>query len=263
MALIAFAADKGSPGVTTTAITLAAVWPRRALLAELDPSGGDIVLRLRGPRQSLLSPERGLLSLAVAARRTLTTEALWQHVQILDGGLEVLVGLAAPEQAGGLGALWRPLTALLAGVPGVDVLADCGRLYPGTPAMEVLRGSALTVLVTTAQVDAVAHLRGRAASLCQQLGTAGFQGVPVGVLVVADPKESDVPREIEAVLAGNRVPARVLGRLAHDEGAAAMLRGQWGGRLSRSLLVRSAREVATVLTNSLDNRGLVGVPVER
>ncbi|PZS31965.1 MAG: hypothetical protein DLM59_08975 [Pseudonocardiales bacterium] len=258
MALIAFAADKGSPGVTTTALSLAAVWPRRALLAELDPSGGDIVLRLRGPRQSLLSPERGLLSLAVAARRKLTTEALWQHIQMLDGGLEVLIGLATPEQAGGLGALWRPLTGLLAGIPGVDVLADCGRLYPGTPAMEVLKGSALTVLVTTPEVDAVAHLRARATSLCLQLGTAGFEGVPVGVLVVADPKETDGPREVESVLASSGVPVRVLGRIARDEGAAAMLRGQWGGRLSRSLLVRSAREVATVLTNSLDNRGLVG-----
>jgi hypothetical protein len=263
VALIAFAADKGSPGVTTTALSLAAVWPRRALLAELDPSGGDIVLRLRGPRQTMLSPERGLLSLAVAARRKLTTEALWQHVQILDGGLEVLIGLATPEQAGGLGALWRPLTALLAGVPGVDVLADCGRLFSGTPAMEVLKGSALTVLVTRPDVDAVAHLRARALSLCPQLGTGGFDGVPVGVVAVVDPKDVDGPQQIETVLASSQVPVRVLGRIAHDEGAAAMLRGQWGGRLSRSLLVRSAREVATVLTNSLDNRGSVGVPLER
>jgi len=263
VALIAFAADKGSPGVTTTALSLAAVWPRRALLAELDPSGGDIVLRLRGPRQTLLSPERGLLSLAVAARRKLTTESLWQHVQILDGGLEVLIGLAAPEQAGGLGNLWRPLTALLAGIPGVDVLADCGRLFPGTPVMDVLRGSALAVLVTTPEVDAVAHLRSRAISLCQQLGTAGFEGVPVGVLAVAGPKDTDGPRQIEAVLAASSVPVRVLGRIARDDAAAAMLRGQWGGRLSRSLLVRSAREVATVLTNSLDNHGSVGVPLER
>ena len=40
--LIAVAADKGAPGVTTTAVTLAAVWPRPVLLAECDPAGGDI-----------------------------------------------------------------------------------------------------------------------------------------------------------------------------------------------------------------------------
>ena len=69
MALIVLASDKGSPGVTTTAITLAAVWPRRALLAELDPTGGDVALRLRGPRGAPLSPEVGLISLAVGVRR--------------------------------------------------------------------------------------------------------------------------------------------------------------------------------------------------
>ena len=46
MALIAVAADKGAPGVTTTALALAAVWPRPVLLAECDPAGGDLVYRL-------------------------------------------------------------------------------------------------------------------------------------------------------------------------------------------------------------------------
>ena len=41
--LIAVAADKGAPGVTTTAVALAAVWPRPVLLAECDPAGGDLV----------------------------------------------------------------------------------------------------------------------------------------------------------------------------------------------------------------------------
>jgi len=258
VALVAVAADKGSPGVTTTALTLAAVWPRRALLAELDPSGGDVVLRLRGPQQSLLSAERGLISLAVAARRELTTELLWQHVQVLDGGLEVLIGVATPEQAGGLGTLWRPLTTLLAGMPGVDVIADCGRLFPGSPALTVLQGSALVVLVTRPDVDAVAHLRSRVLSLTQQLGSGGFDGVPVGVVVVADAKDAEVHREVEAVLARAGAPAHVLGHLADDKAAAAMLRGQWGGRLRRSLLVRSAREVSGALAAALETGELVG-----
>ena len=48
VALIAVAADKGAPGVTTTAVALAAVWPRPVLLAECDPAGGDLVYRLPG-----------------------------------------------------------------------------------------------------------------------------------------------------------------------------------------------------------------------
>ena len=45
MALIAIASDKGAPGVTTSALALAAVWPRPVLLAECDPSGGDLAYR--------------------------------------------------------------------------------------------------------------------------------------------------------------------------------------------------------------------------
>ena len=49
MSLVALAADKGSPGVTTAAVALAAVWPRPALVAECDPSGGDLAMRLHAP----------------------------------------------------------------------------------------------------------------------------------------------------------------------------------------------------------------------
>src|ERR1700733_5524315 len=67
MALIAVAADKGAPGVTTTALSLAAVWPRPVLLAECDPAGGDLVYRLPAPgrgrpgrrRPGLPAPGRG------------------------------------------------------------------------------------------------------------------------------------------------------------------------------------------------------------
>ena len=81
MALVVVASDKGSPGVTTTALTMAAVWPRRALLAELDPSGGDVALRLRGPRGAPLSSEVGLISLAVGARRGMRPEQIFEHPQ--------------------------------------------------------------------------------------------------------------------------------------------------------------------------------------
>ena len=47
MSLIAVAAGKDSRGVTTTALALAAVWPRAraVLLAECDPSGGSLAAR--------------------------------------------------------------------------------------------------------------------------------------------------------------------------------------------------------------------------
>jgi hypothetical protein len=69
--LIVMASAKGSPGVTTTALALATVWPRQVLLAECDPVGGDIVA---GFLRAAVPPSGGLLDVALAARRGLTPE---------------------------------------------------------------------------------------------------------------------------------------------------------------------------------------------
>ncbi|MDR0344130.1 MAG: hypothetical protein LBI49_13680, partial [Nocardiopsaceae bacterium] len=78
MALIAVAADKGAPGVTTSSVVLAAVWPRPVLLAECDGSGGDLVYRLPAEGGGRLDPQRGLLSLAVASQRGLQPQQVWE-----------------------------------------------------------------------------------------------------------------------------------------------------------------------------------------
>ncbi|HZD68787.1 MAG TPA: hypothetical protein VFA45_07675, partial [Actinomycetes bacterium] len=63
MSVIALAAGKGSRGVTTAALALAATWPapRRVLLAECDPAGGSLAVRFR------LRPTPGLVSLGSVA----------------------------------------------------------------------------------------------------------------------------------------------------------------------------------------------------
>src|SRR5215813_13782346 len=200
MALLAVAADKGSPGVTTTALSLAAVWPRRCVLAELDPFGGDIGYRLRGPRGVPLSPETGLITLAVGARRGGPPEQLFEHVQRLDGGLEVLLGLATGDQAGGMAGLWGPLATLLDRTPGVDVVADCGRLYGQAPTLEVLRNAAGVLLVTRPTVDGVAHLRTRVAHLAGELRSGLPDGVPLFVVVIAAARDDKSAAEIGLVL---------------------------------------------------------------
>ena len=251
MALIAVAADKGSPGVTTAALTMAAVWPRRALLAELDPTGGDVALRLRGPRGVPLSPETGLISLAVAVRRGAQPHQVFEHVQRLDGGLEVVVGLTTGEQGSGLAGMWGPVGELLDRVPGVDVVADLGRLYPASPAADVLPSATAIVLVTRPSIDAVAHLRARAATVLRDLDR-GPSGTPsVTCVVVTTPRDDASPKQIETVLRQAGLPVPVIGRIAHDPKGAGMLAGDWVGRLDRSLLVRSTREVVGRLAQRL------------
>ncbi len=251
MALVVVASDKGSPGVSTTALTMAAVWPRRALLAELDPSGGDVALRLRGPRGAPLSPEVGLISLAVAVRRGTQPQQVFEHVQRLDGGLEVIVGLATGEQGSGLTGLWGPVGQLLEEVPGLDVVADCGRLYAGSPATDVLQHASAVVLVTRPSIEAVAHLRARAAAVLRELDRRPTAPPPVAVVVVTSPRDDASPRQIEQVLRQAGLPVPVLGRIALDPKGAGLLSGEWVGRLDRSLLVRSAREVAGRLAQRL------------
>jgi len=245
MALIALAADKGSPGVSTAAIALGAVWPRPVLVAEVDPAGGDLVYRLPAEGGEMLDPGRGLLSLATTARRGLRPEQIGQHVQRLSGGLDVLVGLTNAEQAQGLTWLWSPLGRCFASLTPIDVIADCGRLSPGTPMTDLLREADLIVLLVRPVLDQVAHLRERISALA---AVESRTRPPIGVVVIADPRgyRGSID-EIERIVTQAELPATILGGFAYDPKGAEMLRGHWGGRLDKSLLVRSARELAGTL----------------
>lgn len=231
------AADKGAPGVTTAATALGAVWPRPVLLAECDPSGGDLVYRLPGEDGGMLNPGRGLLSLGATARRGLYPEQIYAHAQRLVGGLDVLVGLGHGEQAAGLAWLWGPLGRALAALPRADVLADCGRLGGHPQINDLIAEADLVVLFTRASLDHVAHLRERLALLPK--------GPERGVVVVADPRSyRPAIGEVRRIVTAANANVAFVGGLAHDPKGAELLRGQWGGRLDRSLLIRTARELA-------------------
>ncbi|HEX6469079.1 MAG TPA: hypothetical protein VF069_08280 [Streptosporangiaceae bacterium] len=248
MALIALAADKGAPGVTTAAIALGAVWPRPILVAECDQAGGDLVYRLPADG-GMLNPARGMLSLAATARRGLRPEQIGEHVQRLVGGLDVLVGLTNAEQAQGLTWLWGPLGRAFQGLSqadGVDVLADCGRLGAASPLLDLVREADYVLLFARATLEHVAHLRERIAALGKEL--AGPGAPPLGIVVIADPRQyHSAVADVDRIITNANLPAVVLGGLALDARGAEMLRGQWGGRLDRSSLVRSARELAGVV----------------
>lgn len=258
MALIALAADKGSPGVTTTAVALAAVWPRRSLLAEADPAGGDLVYRSAAAHGGQLNPNIGMLSIAATARRGLAANQLWDHVQPLSGGLEVLVGLGNAEQATGLAGLWPTLGrafSSLADSPDspADVIADCGRVSGDTPVTELLPHADLVLLVSRAEPECLARVRDRAAALSTKLhgGSRGAASVAtplVGVVLIAEPGDSGkLVNQVNDMLVHSRTGVRVVGTLADDPAGAGQLAGRRRGRLDKSLLIRSARKVTADL----------------
>lgn len=256
MALIALAADKGAPGVTTTAVALAALWPRRALLAEADPAGGDLVYRSVGPNGRPLDPSTGILSLAATARRGIAAEQLWDHAQRLSGGLDVIVGLAASDQATGLSGQWGALGrafAELAQSPhqeaAADVLVDLGRLDAYSPANALLPHAALLLLLTRTQPENLAHVRDRAVALHTKLhgpqrGATAHPGPQIGIVLIADPQHGGrIASQLNEMLHPARTGIRVVGLVADDPAGAEQLAGRRRGRVDKSLLVRSVRQL--------------------
>ncbi|MFY1678252.1 MULTISPECIES: hypothetical protein [unclassified Streptomyces] len=258
MALIALAADKGSPGVTTAAVALAAVWPRRVLLAETDPAGGDLVYRSAAAHGGPLDPNTGMLSIAATARRGLVPDQLWDHVQPLSGGLDVLVGLGTSEQAAGLAGLWptlgRAFTSLAESPQApADVIADCGRVSGGSPAVELFPHASLVLLISRVEPEALARVRDRATALSASLhggprGAGSIAMPAIGVVLIADTAVAGkLAGQVNDMLVHARTGARVVGTLADDANGAAQLAGRRRGRLEKSLLIRSARKVTADL----------------
>lgn len=174
MPLICLVSAKGSPGVTTTALALATTWPaQRRLLAEFDPSGGDLGMRLGLPAGG------GLAGLAAAARRPQTRRSLWPFAHELAGGLHVLPAPPGGEQASAClrtlaaGGVLRQLAADAAAAQAV-VIADCGRLDPAGPTGQagVLAGAVLAV--ARPYLSDLTHLAGRLEAISQQATLAGL-----------------------------------------------------------------------------------------
>ncbi len=238
MSLIAFGKAK-SWGTTTAVMALANVWPseRRLLVAECDPAGGDLA-----PRYGLRL-EPGLMSLAAAARRDLSPATVWANTQSLPGGLAVLVAPAAAEQSrAALVPIAGRLATAMGQEPGCDVFADCGRLDPASPALEIARSADLTVVVARATLEESVHVLARVAALRSL-------GCEVVVVLVEEDAGSLSRRPYRAEEVAGVVGAEVVGSLAHDSRGAAMLAGSPAGSkaLQRCPLIRSARTVAATL----------------
>jgi hypothetical protein len=256
VALIVLVSAKGSPGATTAALALAAVWPRPVLLAELDPAGGDIAA---GFLRADARPSGGLLEVALAARRDLApAEVLARCLRLSEDaeGVLLLPGLVDPGHAAALAPVWPQVAAALRGLaetdPGYDVLADAGRA-PAAPALVAAADRVLLVLRPTLvqvhhaghQLADLRHLRIEDPSHLDGPADGRMDGAgspAVGLLLVGDRPYG--PSEVQAALG-----APLAGVLAHDPRAASALtdgtaRGRW---FDRSPLVRSARQVAATI----------------
>ncbi len=231
--LIALCSVHGSPGVTTLAVALATHWPdpahTRRLIAEIDPAGGDLALRLQLPTTP------GLASLAAVARRQPRPEVVWEHTHALPGGVRVL---PAPPGSGHaraaldilIGAQPQLLPAA-AREPAVVMLADCGRVDPGTPAEAIARHADALVLISGTHGEDLAHTAARLRELARWTPRPGLLLTGDGYPTVEVERELGVP---------------TIGRLPHDLAAAATLSGHRPPPARRRRTGGLARHVAAL-----------------
>jgi len=252
MGLIAVASAKGSPGATTTALLIGALWPRAVIVAECDPHGGDVAARMSASGGGTLDPDRGLLSLAAAGRKNLHAELVPEHTQQVVGGLDVLVGVRVPEQSAGLAHQWGQLGPILAAIPGCDVIADVGRLGAATPQNVMLTAASDLVMVCDDQPSNVVHLRDRMLALEPALRPSSTNGTRVHVLVVTDPRRGRPVKEISDALGRAAAPVTDVHLLARDPKGAGFFAGRVDGRADRTALVRSARPVVAGLSSATE-----------
>jgi len=231
--LIALCSVHGSPGVTTLAVALAAHWPdsahTRRMIAEIDPAGGDLAVRFHLPATP------GLASLAAAARRHHRPEVVWDHTHELPGGARAL---AAPPGSGHARAALHTLAMAqpqllpaAAGEPGVIVLADCGRVDPGTPAEPIARQADTLVLISGTRGEDLAHTAARLTELARWTPRPGLLLTGDGYPTAEVERELGVP---------------TIGRLPHDPAAAATLTGHRPPHTRRRRTGGLARHVAAL-----------------
>jgi len=230
MMLVTLCSAKGSPGVTTLACLMGAVWTanREAVVAECDPSGNDLAPRFG------LSPRRGMTTLVLGKRSPDDVgDAFGAHLQYLPGGLGVFVGPCSPEAA-------RMLDSELGQVgidifpKGADILIDCGRILAGAAGQqEMLRASDRVLVVVRPDSAGLAHCQ-RTIDLVRALSPqSNCSFVAVG------------PSEFAAGEMERALRADLIAQVPLDHRTASIVCGSPGSprALAKSGLVESARVV--------------------
>jgi MinD-like ATPase involved in chromosome partitioning or flagellar assembly len=238
---LAFTSGKGSPGVTTTVLALATVWPevhpdRTVLVIDADPVGSGITM---GFLQGRVDVGGGLVPLA-ARRPTDPVNAVWDELVAMgtDGRVLLLPGIPDSSLRDAVEHAWSTVAAaindLRAVEPDVDVLIDLGRL-PRAP-QRLLDVTDRAVVVTQARLPVVPATRHAVRTIRDV--------VPSVDCAVVGTAKGYSPAEI-----GAAVDAPVLAVLPTDPHSAAVLSdgNPAGWRFKRSPLMRSARAMASTL----------------
>ena len=227
--LLGLVSAKGSPGVTTTALALAAVAGDRALLVELDPSGGSLEC------WTGTTGEPGLIRVANGMRRAVSPEMLRAHAVSAPPGVRSVLAPTAGALAEATIAMTGDRLVPALAEQEATVVVDAGRWSRAQPTARRIAGCDAIGVVCAPTVEGVEAARW----LIDPLHSTAVG--PVVLVLVGDRPYS--PPEVAAVVG---VP--VVGVLAWDaRGINALLTAGAGRGWSRSALARSARSILGVL----------------
>ncbi|GAA2063715.1 hypothetical protein GCM10009839_88870 [Catenulispora yoronensis] len=235
--LIALGSLKSSPGVTTAAAAIGAMWPGAGagepVLLEADARGGDLGARFK------LGQEPGLASLSVAARRSTDAALLAEHVQELPGGLKVVLAPPPAENASAAMKMLAEDACEWVGAVGAQddlaVVADLGDLTPEGHGWVVAGAAEVLLLVARPVLEELTRVISGAEGLlarCRATDTRlGLVTVGSGPFTVEEIEEStglsvlaELPDDAAAaaMLAGRPDPRGALSRLAARSGIAGL-----------------------------------------
>jgi hypothetical protein len=227
--IVTLGSVRGSPGVTSWCLLLAAAWPDalggERVILEADVDGGVL-----GARYGL-GVEPGAVSLIASLRHSGDEVPVTEHGRVGAPGLWLVPGPESGEQAR---SVWSgtagQVAPRLAGDERVWII-DTGRLSASSPTIPLAEWSNIALVVCRAGPEDLVQVPGRVAAMQQHAAT-------VGVLVVGKPPYDR--SELIEFFGTPRVwvvaESDELTRLAGDA-----LRP---GRARRSWLWRSAVEVA-------------------
>jgi hypothetical protein len=247
--LIALCSDKGSPGVTTTALALGSAWPTPVVVVEVDLSGGDLAIRLR-PRGAALPEAPTLLTVATAARAHSEPDLVRRHAHGLNAHVAVVPAPIGHEQLSGVGD-WRPLLDALVNSD-VPVLADLGRLGADSPVWDIAIHADLVTLVGRPEPHSVIRMRDKISRMARGISAARGRPARLFPILVTPRRHGQANvRDLLAVLSDTPGGPFLAGGgcMALDPGAVRRLEAgeEPSGRLARTDLLRSARALAATV----------------
>lgn len=228
--IVGLVSAKGSPGVTTAALALAAV-ADDGFLIELDPSGGSV------EAWTGIGGEPGLVRVASGLRRSASSDAVIEHVVEVPPGVRTILAPTAGPYAESTVAMTRDrLAPALSELNAATVILDLGRWSRAQATAHRVAGCDVVAVVCTPTVDGVEAARW----LVDPLQAEG----PGEVVVVVIGERPYQPSEVAAAMGVDTA-----GAIAWDPRGLASLLTRGAGRVwSRSPLARSARTVLSNLT---------------